>query len=234
GGGEKPAPSDYARLLHRLAGRDDAEMIETVLLRSLAQAVYSPTNIGHFGLAHQNYLHFTSPIRRYPDLLVHRAIRHVLRGGKAKDFIYGARAMESFGHHCSMAERRADEATRDAVTWLKCDYMRDKVGETFEGVITGVTGFGVFVELKDLQIEGLVHVTSLQNDYYRHDPVRHRLIGERSGREYGLTDSLRVRVAAVNLDERKIDFEPVGETGKPSRKARDTAARPAGKRRRKR
>lgn len=235
GGGEKPAPADYAKLLHRLAGRPDAEMIETVLLRSLAQAVYSPTNIGHFGLAHQNYLHFTSPIRRYPDLLVHRAIRHVVRGGKADDFIYGARAMESFGHHCSMAERRADEATRDAVTWLKCDYMRDKVGETFDGTITGVTGFGVFVELKGLQIEGLVHVTSLQNDYYRHDPVRHRLIGERSGREYGLTDSLRVKVAAVNLNDRKIDFEPVGDSGKAAHKTRESAGRPTGgKRRRKR
>lgn len=231
GGGEKPAPRDYAKLLSRLAGRPDAEMIETVLLRSLAQAIYSPTNIGHFGLAHENYLHFTSPIRRYPDLLVHRAIRHVLRGGKAGDFIYGARAMEGFGHHCSMAERRADEATRDAVTWLKCDYMRDKVGETFDGTITGVTGFGLFVELQGLQIEGLVHVTSLQNDYYRHDPVRHRLIGERSGREYRLTDSLRVRVAAVNLDERKIDFEPAADSGKTMRKEQPAAG---GKRRRKR
>lgn len=209
GGGKKPQPEHYARLLQQIRERPDRHLVETVLLRSLAQAMYSPDNSGHFGLAHQAYLHFTSPIRRYPDLLVHRAIRHVLRGGRAAGFEYGHKDMETLGHHCSMSERRADEATRDAVTSLKCEYMLDKVGQEFEGMITGVTGFGLFVELDGIYAEGLVHVTSLSSDYYHHDATGHRLVGERTGREYRLSDRIRVRVLRVNLDERKIDFEPV-------------------------
>ena len=206
GGGMKPEPAHYAKLLEQVRDRPDRGLIQTVLLRSLAQAVYTPENVGHFGLALTHYAHFTSPIRRYPDLLVHRAIRHVLRGGSDRNFTYSGSHMEQMGAHCSMTERRADEATRDALDRLKAEYMRDKQGEEFEGLVTGVTNFGLFVQIKDLYVEGLIHVTSLPNDYYTHDPVGHRLVGERSGQVFRLTDTVRVRVAAVNLDERKIDF----------------------------
>ncbi|HET7587244.1 MAG TPA: ribonuclease R [Gammaproteobacteria bacterium] len=211
GGGDSPEPMHYAKLLEKIGGRDDAHLIQTVLLRSLSQAVYSPRLDGHFGLGLESYAHFTSPIRRYPDLLVHRAIGHVLDGGGPSDFRYGFRDMERLGRHCSETERRADEATRDAVSWLKAEFMLNKVGEEFDGLITGVTSFGLFVELKGLFVEGLAHVSSLSNDYYRHDPVRHRLVGERSGQVYQLGDALRVRVLRVSLDDRKIDFEPVGK-----------------------
>ncbi len=209
GGGQKPDAMHYARLLDKVKGRPDKALIQTVLLRSLSQAVYSPVNVGHFGLSLSHYAHFTSPIRRYPDLLVHRAIRHVLRGGSAKNFQYSVTQMENLGSHCSMTERRADEATRDAMDWLKAEYMQDKLGEEFDGLITGVLPFGLFVQLKDLYVEGLVHVTSLPSDYYSHDPVGHRMVGERSGRIYRLTDPIRVRVSNVNLEEHKIDFEPI-------------------------
>jgi ribonuclease R len=206
GGGESPDAKDYAHLLASVKERPDAHLIETVMLRSLSQAVYSPDNKGHFGLAYKAYAHFTSPIRRYPDLLVHRAIRHLLAGGKAETFEYSHADMLVLGEHCSLTERRADEATRDAVDWLKCEYMLDKVGQSFDGIITSVTSFGVFVELDDIYVEGLVHVTDLSNDYYHFDPARHRLMGERTGRIYRLADRIQVRIARVDLDERKIDF----------------------------
>ena len=206
-GGEKPTPRDYTRVLERVKDRPDAHLIQTVMLRSLAQATYSPGNAGHFGLALDAYAHFTSPIRRYPDLQVHRAIRHILSGGKPADFPYSHADLIGLGEHCSMTERRADEATRDAVEWLKCEFMLDKIGQLYDGVITGVTGFGLFVELSGVYVEGLIHVTALRNDYYQFDPVGHRLRGERSGQVYRLGDSLRVRVVRVDLDERKIDFE---------------------------
>jgi ribonuclease R len=209
GGGDEPSPKDYAKLMDKVVRRPDAHLIQTVLLRSLSQAVYTPDNHGHFGLALQAYAHFTSPIRRYPDLLVHRAIRHALRKQKRASFEYGPEAMISLGEHCSMTERRADEASRDVENWLKCEYMQDKVGEVFDGVISAVTSFGVFVELHEIYVEGLVHITSLPHDYYHFDPIGHRLTGERSGRVYRLGDALRVTVARVNLDDRKIDFEPV-------------------------
>ncbi|HAO33326.1 MAG TPA: ribonuclease R [Candidatus Competibacter sp.] len=208
-GGEKPTPRDYTRVLERVRDRPDAHLIQTVMLRSLAQATYSPANAGHFGLALEAYAHFTSPIRRYPDLQVHRAIRHALGGGKAAEFPYSHADLIGLGEHCSTTERRADEAVRDAVEWLKCEFMLDKIGQVYDGVITGVTGFGLFVELSGVYVEGLVHVTALRNDYYQFDPVGHRLRGERSGQVYRLGDSLRVRVVRVDLDERKIDFELV-------------------------
>lgn len=208
GGGEEPQPRDYTLLLDQVRDRPDAHLIQTVLLRSLKQALYSPDDVAHFGLAHDDYTHFTSPIRRYPDLLVHRAIRHMLRGGQAKAFDYTHEQMVALGEHCSMAERRADEASWDVEGWLKCEFMQDKVGETFEGVITTVTSFGLFVELKDIYAEGLVHVTSLSNDFYHFDPIGHRMTGERTGRVYRMGDTLRVQVVRVNLDERKIDFVP--------------------------
>lgn len=206
-GGKIPKPADYAIFLKSIAQRPDARLIQTVLLRSLSQAVYSPDNIGHFGLAFDAYTHFTSPIRRYPDLVVHRAIRHVLAKRKPKQFMYDLVSISRLGEHCSTTERRADEATREVLDWLKCEFMRDRVGETFEGLITNVTGFGLFVELKDIYIEGLVHVTALHNDYYQFDAKKHRLYGERSGITYRLGDSLRVKVGRVDLDQRKIDFE---------------------------
>jgi ribonuclease R len=209
-GGDRPEAADYAKLLESVRERPDAHLIQTVMLRSLNQAVYSPDNVGHFGLALEEYAHFTSPIRRYPDLLVHRAIRHVLRGGKAENFDYGVSHMQSMGEHCSMTERRADEATRDATDWLKCEFMMDKVGETFDGIITSVTSFGLFVELHEIYVEGLVHVTSLKNDYYHFDPASHRLLGERTRQSYRLADKVRVRVMRVDLDDKKIDFELEG------------------------
>ncbi|MDX1593881.1 MAG: ribonuclease R [Gammaproteobacteria bacterium] len=213
GGGENPQPADFARLLETVADRPDAELIQTVLLRSLKQAVYLPDNNGHFGLALDAYAHFTSPIRRYPDLLVHRAIVHRLAGGGPETFPYDHVRLVDAGAHCSMTERRADEATRDAVAWLKCEYMLDRVGESFDGLVSAVTSFGLFVELEGIHVEGLVHVTALPGDYYRFDPAHHRLEGERSGRRFTLGTPVRVKLVAVNLDERKIDFELLDADG---------------------
>ena len=215
-GAGDPDPRDYAELLESIKDRPDSHLIQTVLLRSLSRAVYEPGNIGHFGLAFEEYLHFTSPIRRYPDLLVHRAIRHIVQGKKTSAFKYSAQDMAHFGEHCSGTERRADEATRDAIDWLKCEYMQDKIGEEFDGIITGVTNFGVFVELNEVYVEGLVHVTALGEDYFHYDHVNHRLYGERTRQIYRLADKLRVRVVRVDLDDRKIDFEllTTGDSGK--------------------
>lgn len=209
GGGDQPQAADYARLLQQLEDRDDARMVQTVLLRSLTRAVYSPTNDGHFGLALDYYGHFTSPIRRYPDLLVHRALKHQEAGGKARNFEYTWPEMETLGSDCSAAERRADDATRDVDDWLKCEFMRDRVGDEFDGQIVGVTAFGLFVELDGIYATGLVHVSSLSNDFYHFDARAHCLRGERSGAIHRLGDRLRVQVMRVDLDERKIDFEPV-------------------------
>ena len=241
GGGDRPAPRDYARLLAEVAQRPERRLIETVLLRSLAQAMYGVDNIGHFGLALEAYTHFTSPIRRYPDLLVHRAIRHALEGGKAEDFIYGPSDMQGMGDHCSMTERRADEATRDAVDWLKCEFMLEEVGGEFEGIITGVTSFGLFVELDDIYVQGLVHVTTLGDDYYHFDPIKRLLYGERTGMQYRLSDRIRVKVVRVDLDERTIDFVPALQPRRSRKQddadkpARDTARkkRSRGKRKKK-
>ena len=210
-GGKKPSAGDYAKLLTQIAERPDRHLIQTVLLRSLSQAVYSSANVGHFGLSYPAYTHFTSPIRRYPDLIVHRALKHIIDGGHADDFDYNTAELQGLGEHCSSTERKADEATRDALDWLKCEYMQDKVGETFNGIITSVNSFGVFVELEDIYVDGLVHITALDNDYYHYDPVGHRLTGERTGKVLRLGDPLTITVANVNLDDRKIDFLPAGE-----------------------
>ncbi len=211
GGGDDPAPHDFAEVMRAARERPDHHLIQTAMLRTLSQAVYQPDCSGHFGLALEEYAHFTSPIRRYPDLLVHRAIHHRLDGGRPKQYRYEHDDMVHFGEHCSMAERRADEATRDVEQVLKCQFMESRVGEAFDGIITGVTSFGVFVELQATFTEGLVHVTSLARDYYRFDPVGHCLVGDRSGRVYRVGDGLQVRVVRVDVDERKIDFEPIGE-----------------------
>ena len=206
GGGKKPTTQDYAALLEAAKDRPDRHLIQTVLLRSMPQAMYSSDNVGHFGLAYPAYTHFTSPIRRYPDLIVHRAIKHLLAGGKAEDFDYTKTILQGIGEQCSGTERRADEATRDAESWLKCEYMQDKLGEEFDGTITSVNSFGIFVELDGIYVDGLVHITALDNDYYHYDPIGHRLTGERTGIVHRLGDRVRIQVAAVNLDERKIDF----------------------------
>src|SRR5580698_1764090 len=241
GGGETPHASDYAALMAHIRDRPDAQMLQTMLLRSMQQAVYSPENIGHFGLAYEAYAHFTSPIRRYPDLLTHRAIYAVLQGRKYQPeapqgvelntaLSPRARAMqaedekrtgrrrdntaiwEELGLHCSANERRADEASRDVEAWLKCYFMRDKLGEEYGGMVSGVTSFGIFVQLDALFIEGLVHVTELGSDYFQYDEVKNELRGERTGIRYRMSDRVRVQVSRVDLDARKIDFRLVLDT----------------------
>jgi len=219
-GGARPEPLDYASLSARAAERPDRQLIQTVILRSLMQARYAVDNVGHFGLALEYYGHFTSPIRRYPDLLLHRALKYSLTRKAIKGFSYSADDMDRHCAHCSMTERRADEATRDVVTWLKCEYMSERVGEVHEGTVTGVASFGLFVELDGLYVDGMIHVSQLRNDYYRYEPRHHELIGERNGQRYALGQRLKVRVTRVNLDERKIDLEPFGHDprpGKPSK-----------------
>ncbi|MFI4918958.1 MAG: ribonuclease R [Legionellales bacterium] len=211
GGGKKPTPKDFQRTMSTIGDRPEKHLIETVMLRSLKQAQYIEVNEGHFGLAYSAYTHFTSPIRRFPDLLIHRAIGHLLDNKPVYEFDYSHDDMNRLGKHSSMTERRADEATREVVTWLKCEYMQDKLGQVFKGRISAVTSFGIFVELDEVYVEGLVHVTSLKNDYYTFDSVKHRLIGTRGGQVYRLGDKMSVLVARVDLDERKIDFEPAEE-----------------------
>jgi ribonuclease R len=230
-------PQDLTDVITKIQGRPDQELIQTMLLRSMKQAVYDHENIGHFGLSLEAYAHFTSPIRRYPDLVVHRALKAIvdkqqqrknLSGGKR----YSVDEVEALGEQCSMAERRADDATRDVSDWLKCEFMLDHVGDSFEGVIASVTNFGFFVRLTEFGIDGLVHITALDSDYYRYDEVKQHLIGERSGTIYRLGDQLEVKVASVNLDERKIDFilptsgKPQGQgqrKGKPVRDGKNSA-----------
>ncbi len=210
-GGEEPRAADYARLLDQVKARPDAQLLQTVMLRSLRQAIYSPDNVGHFGLAYEAYTHFTSPIRRYPDLLVHRAIKAALAATRC-----AAGDWDAIGMHCSMTERRADDATRDVNAWLKCYYMRDKVGEEFTGSVSAVVPFGLFVALDDIFIEGLVHISDLGSDYFHFDEARHELVGERSGVRHRLSDRLRVQVVRVDMATSKIDFRLVEETPEPA------------------
>lgn len=209
----KLTPKDLSEIIARVSNHDEAHLIENVIMRSLPQAVYQPENIGHFGLSLTEYVHFTSPIRRYPDLLVHRGIRHVLRGGTAADWPEALRDMNALGAQCSTLERRADDATRDAMSWLKCEYMQNHIGEEFDTVVTGVVEFGLFVQIREMQIDGLVHVSALGSDYFSRDKSGYRLIGERSKKVYRLGDHLRVRLINVVIDERKIDFELVRSAG---------------------
>jgi len=201
GGGDEPHAQDYAKLLDKVKSRPDEQLLQTVMLRSLQQAVYSPDNVGHFGLAYEAYTHFTSPIRRYPDLLVHRAIKAVLAARQ-----YQPGDWHALGGHCSQTERRADDATRDVTAWLKCYYMQDKVGASFTGSVSGVAPFGAFIALDEVYVEGLLHVSELGRDYFRYDAIRHELMGDRTHQRYRLGDRVRVKVARVDLDTTKIDF----------------------------
>lgn len=235
GGGDKPSSADYQALLAQVADRPDANVIQTVMLRSLSQAVYSPEQTGHFGLGFASYTHFTSPIRRYPDLIVHRAIKSRIHNPEVnKDVItpdvvdpelaeypYDHARMEQLGEHASMTERRADDATRDVMAWLKCEFLKDHVGDEFDGVIAAVVPFGFFVELADVYIEGLVHVSTLSGDYFHHDAAKHRLIGERTAVSFRLGDEVRVRVVRVDLEDRKIDLELIST---PKRRKADLAS----------
>jgi ribonuclease R len=201
GGGDEPHAKDYAALLGRIKDKPYAGLLQTVMLRSLRQAVYSPDNVGHFGLAYEGYAHFTSPIRRYPDLVIHRAIKAVLAGNT-----YDAGDWPALGVHCSETERRADDATRDVDAWLKCYFMQDHVGDEFEGTVSGVAGFGIFITLDELFIDGLVHISDLGSDYFQYDQQRHLLRGERTGVRYQLGARVKVRVVRVDLEASKIDF----------------------------
>ncbi|MDV7106213.1 ribonuclease R [Vibrio sp. TH_r3] len=234
-GGLEPTPTDYAALMKTIVERPDKELIQTMLLRSMKQAIYSADNAGHFGLALKRYAHFTSPIRRYPDLLLHRAIKFLIakQQGRNTDrwtptggYHYSFDDMDVYGEQCSMTERRADDATREVSDWLKCEYMQDHVGDELEGVIANVTGFGFFVRLSELHIDGLVHISSLANDYYIFDAVGQRLKGESFGNIYRLGDSVKVKVRSVNLDDRQIDFELV-ETSRKLRGKGKTAKKRA-------
>jgi ribonuclease R len=206
-GGKDPTPADYSVLLKKIKDRPDAPLLQTVLLRSMKQAVYSPDNIGHFGLAYDAYTHFTSPIRRYPDLLTHRAIKAVLAGE-----VYDPKQpWDTLGMQCSATERRADEATRDVTSWLKCYYMKDRLGEEFAGTISGVTGFGIFVTLDEVFVEGLVHISELGQDYFHFDQQRHQIVGERTKKKYQLADRVNIKVARVDIETSKIDFMLTGD-----------------------
>ncbi|MBT4518529.1 MAG: ribonuclease R, partial [Halieaceae bacterium] len=251
GGGEKPTPTHYQQLLEQVAQREDAQVIQIMMLRSLSQAMYQPDNNGHFGLHFPAYAHFTSPIRRYADLLVHRGIRRVVRSNLVSDLVqrcegaspipvkrifpYDRASMAAQGEHCSMTERRADDATRDVQAWLKCEYLQDHVGDEFGGVISAVTSFGLFVELNNLYIEGLVHISALPGDYYNFDSARQRLTGERSGRSFKLGGHVRVQVARVDLDDKKIDLElvdgksPGGKAKSPGGKAKSPGGKTKGR-----
>lgn len=240
-GEDEPQAADYSKLLKRIKGRPDAGLLQMVMLRSLRQAKYEPENIGHFGLGYDAYTHFTSPIRRYPDLLVHRAIKAVIRGKQYKP----AQKWSELGAHCSMTERRADDATRDVEAWLKCFYMRDHLGSVFSGTVSSVTSFGMFVSLDDLYVEGLVHISELGKDYFQFDATKHQLLGERTGQRYRLGDRVQVRVVKVDMESTKVDFvlhevdgaaepgqadQPVKKSGAAkSTKAKAAARKPKGK-----
>lgn len=228
GGGLDPQPIDFQLLMEQVRERPDAELIQVMLLRSMRQATYTPDNDGHFGLALEEYAHFTSPIRRYPDLVLHRVIRYLLakEQGSAENkwtedggYHYQADELDLLGEECSNTERRADEATRDVSDWLKCEFMQDHVGDVFEAVVASVTSFGLFVRLKELFIDGLVHISTLGSDYYQYDPARQRLLGEHSGKVYQIGDPVTVKVAAVNLDDRQIDLLMADESSRGRKRA---------------
>ncbi|MCF7501388.1 ribonuclease R [Pseudoalteromonas sp. L1] len=230
---DEPTPKEITQVLAKLGDRPEAELIQTMLLRSMKQAVYQPDNIGHFGLALPAYAHFTSPIRRYPDLVVHRAIKAVLKAQGQQtsgEYAYTDDEVDILGEQCSTTERRADDATREVADWLKCEFMQDHVGDEFGGVISSVTNFGLFVRLDDLQIDGMIHVTNLGNEYFHYDGAKHCLIGEQTHTVYRLGDKLTVQVSSVSLDERRINLVLAGEAQQDRyarRRGRSAPAKPS-------
>ncbi len=221
GGGDNPTPKDYAALAEQFKGRPDAELLQVMMLRSMQQAVYEPHCDGHFGLAYEAYAHFTSPIRRYPDLTVHRAIKAVLN----QQTYTPNKSWQALGVHTSFCERRADDASRDVENWLKTYYMRDKVGEIFEGKISGMTNFGLFVTLDGIHIDGLVHISDLGEDYFNFRPEIMAIEGERSGIRFNMGDKVSVRVARADLDTSKIDLTLIsGGTSGKKRRTKTTAS----------
>ena len=221
GGGDNPTPKDYAALAEKFKGRPDAELLQVMMLRSMQQAVYEPHCDGHFGLAYEAYAHFTSPIRRYPDLTVHRAIKAVLN----QQTYTPSKSWQALGVHTSFCERRADDASRDVENWLKTYYMRDKVGEIFEGKISGMTNFGLFVTLDGIHIDGLVHISDLGEDYFNFRPEIMAIEGERSGIRFNMGDKVSVRVARADLDTSKIDLTLIsGGTSGKKRRTKTTAS----------
>ena len=247
---DEPTPAEIQAIAQAVHGRPDATQIHTLLLRAMQQALYTVHNAGHFGLAYAAYTHFTSPIRRYPDLLVHRVIKAVLagkryhlvasaktrtpelrKGGKlaraAKPMSQEMALWEAAGGHCSANERRADEASKDVEAWLKCRYMREHLGEEFSGTVSSVAGFGLFVTLDGLYVDGLVHITELGGEYYRYDEARGELRGERTGMRYAVGTRVRVQVSRVDLDGRKIDFRMVRDGDAERLLPRGDKARPA-------
>lgn len=221
GGGDNPTPKDYAVLAEQFKGRPDAELLQVMMLRSMQQAVYEPHCDGHFGLAYEAYAHFTSPIRRYPDLTVHRAIKAVLN----QQTYTPNKSWQALGVHTSFCERRADDASRDVENWLKTYYMRDKVGEIFEGKISGMTNFGLFVTLDGIHIDGLVHISDLGEDYFNFRPEIMAIEGERSGIRFNMGDKVSVRVARADLDTSKIDLTLIsGGTSGKKRRTKTTAS----------
>lgn len=257
GGGDEPSPIDYKALFEQIAKRPDSQLLQTMMLRSMQQAVYTPENNGHFGLSYDAYAHFTSPIRRYPDLLVHRVLKALIDGNRYKpvlpDWMHpgslpsapeskestgrskasnakdtrAREAWEILGGVCSANERRADEASRDVHAWLKCQFMKDHVGNEYRGQITGVAPFGIFVTLDSLYVEGMVHVSELGSDYFQYNESGHELMGERTGVRFRLTDPIDIQIARVDLELRRIDFRLVGKVSKGPGKKTAPAPKPA-------
>ena len=219
---EKPTQSDYQYIIEKTKDRVDATSIHAVLLRSMMQAYYGPKNLGHYGLAYDAYTHFTSPIRRYPDLLLHRAIKAFL---KQKPSELDGQALSNAGEHYSQTERRADEASRSVMSWLKCHYMEQHVGEEFDGTITSVTDFGLFVTLTELYVDGMLHISQLGDDYFVHDAISQSLVGQQHGQRFSLGDQIRIKVMAVHLEDRKIDFGLVKQLMAQGRAVRQKAPR---------
>jgi len=214
---EKPTPREFRQLVERLTSRPDGLLLEGLVIRSLAQAVYQQTNIGHFGLALEEYAHFTSPIRRYPDLLVHRAIKAAVLPQSASGHRYTAAELQVLGAESSQRERRADDASRDVMGYLKCLYMQPRIGETFDATISSALEFGLFVQLKEMPIDGLVHISQIPGDYWELEEGGMGLVGQRTGRRWQLGDSVRVRLNRVDLTQRQIDFELVDANAAASR-----------------
>ena len=219
---EKPTQNDYQYIIEKTKDRVDATSIHAVLLRSMMQAYYGPKNLGHYGLAYDAYTHFTSPIRRYPDLLLHRAIKTFL---KQKPSELEGQALATAGEHYSQTERRADEASRSVMSWLKCHYMEQHIGEEFDGTITSVTDFGLFVTLTELYVDGMLHISQLGDDYFVYDAISQSLVGQHNGQRFSLGDQVRIKVMAVHLEERKIDFGLVKQLTTQGRAVRQKAPR---------